>query len=376
LDGSRDGGRQIMQASKAIEGARRAAEICNACRYCEGYCVVFEVMELRRAFTNADLGYLANLCHNCRNCYYACQYAPPHEFAINLPLSFSEIRAETYECYAWPRSLANVFHRNGVVVAAVVTSAIATTFILIMMLQSREVFLRPHLGPGAFYAIVPWTSTVLLAAITLGSSLVSIGMSVRNFWIDTGRVPNANVSRAFCTAFTDILTLRNLGGGGHGCNDRDESFSSARRYLHHAIFYGFLLCCASTTVAFFYDHILNWRAPYPLMSIPVAFGAAGGISMIAGAAGYAVMKLTGDRNRVASSLLGMDYASLILLLLLAGSGLLLLVLRDTAAMAMLLAIHLGVVLSFFLLLPYSRFIHAAYRAAALLRAAIERGAAK
>jgi citrate/tricarballylate utilization protein len=51
-----------MQTTEAIEDARRAMHICNACRYCEGFCAVFPAMELRRTFTNADLAYLANLC--------------------------------------------------------------------------------------------------------------------------------------------------------------------------------------------------------------------------------------------------------------------------------------------------------------------------
>src|SRR5499433_2689043 len=77
--------------------------ICNACRYCEGYCAVFPAMERRRNFGEADIHYLANLCHNCAECYYACQYAPPHEFAVNVPKVFAEIRARAYRKYAWPR---------------------------------------------------------------------------------------------------------------------------------------------------------------------------------------------------------------------------------------------------------------------------------
>ena len=42
-------------------------------------------MEQRRPFAKADLTYLANLCHNCGECLYACQFAPPHEFGINVP---------------------------------------------------------------------------------------------------------------------------------------------------------------------------------------------------------------------------------------------------------------------------------------------------
>src|SRR5205085_9399814 len=79
--------------------------ICNACRYCEGYCAVFPAMERRLSFSEADINYLANLCHNCAECYYACQYAPPHEFAVNVPKAFAEIRAQSYQKYAWPRYL-------------------------------------------------------------------------------------------------------------------------------------------------------------------------------------------------------------------------------------------------------------------------------
>src|SRR6266700_1086223 len=60
----------------ASEG-ERILRICNACRYCEGYCAVFPAMERRQTFAEGDLNYLANLCHNCSECYYACQYAPP-----------------------------------------------------------------------------------------------------------------------------------------------------------------------------------------------------------------------------------------------------------------------------------------------------------
>ena len=83
------------------DGARQMT-ICNACRYCEGYCAVFPAMEQRRIFTKGDLTYLANLCFDCRDCYYACQYAPPHEFGVNIPKLMSELRADTYREFTWP----------------------------------------------------------------------------------------------------------------------------------------------------------------------------------------------------------------------------------------------------------------------------------
>ena len=71
--------------------------ICNSCRYCEGYCAVFPAMEQRLDFARDDLDYLANLCHNCGACYPACQYAPPHEFNINVPRVLAQVRLVSYE---------------------------------------------------------------------------------------------------------------------------------------------------------------------------------------------------------------------------------------------------------------------------------------
>ena len=43
--------------------SRRLMTICNACRYCEGFCGVFPAMMRQKTFTDQDLDYLANLCH-------------------------------------------------------------------------------------------------------------------------------------------------------------------------------------------------------------------------------------------------------------------------------------------------------------------------
>ena len=59
-----------MRETEAVADARRFMEICNGCRYCEGFCAVFPAMELRRDFDRADLSYLANLCHSCRACRF------------------------------------------------------------------------------------------------------------------------------------------------------------------------------------------------------------------------------------------------------------------------------------------------------------------
>src|SRR5437764_10110902 len=95
-----------------LQETERQMTICNACRYCEGYCAVWPAMERRSVFNEADLLYLANLCHDCRDCLYACQYAPPHAFAVNPPAIFAELRTETYRAYAAPRLIGNLLRRT------------------------------------------------------------------------------------------------------------------------------------------------------------------------------------------------------------------------------------------------------------------------
>ena len=94
--------------------------------------------------------------------------------------------------------------------------------------------------------------------------------------------------------------------------------------------------------------------------------------MVVGCAGLLWVKIVRDPTPDAKDLLGADYALLTLLFLAAATGLLLLGLRNTAAMGIVLALHLGVILSVFLMLPYSKFVHGLYRSAALLRNAAER----
>src|SRR5437899_3996249 len=91
--------------SPAQTEAARQMQICNACRYCEGFCAVFPAMTRRLEFGKADVNYLANLCHNCGACYHACQYAPPHDFGVNVPQAMARVRLETYSEYAWPAPL-------------------------------------------------------------------------------------------------------------------------------------------------------------------------------------------------------------------------------------------------------------------------------
>jgi citrate/tricarballylate utilization protein len=342
--------------------------ICNACRYCEGYCAVFPAMELRQQFKSADLDYLANLCHNCAECYYACQYAPPHEFAVNVPKTLAEIRLQSYRKYAWPQPLAKAFQHQAA------TASLLVVLILAFALRRAG---RSATG-GNFYAVISHRAMVLGFGLAAALVFVAWIVGLTRFWTIGGADPPGRgrrprrLSAAFTAALGDVLSLKYLSSGGAGCTYPTEHHSQARRWFHHLTFYGFMLCFASTCVAAVYDNLLGRKAPYPYLTLPVILGTLGGAGLLMGPAGLAALKVR--RNRVVTDPTqdGMDLTFIALLFLSAVTGLLLLLLRDTPAMSALLVVHLAVILALFAMLPYGKFVHGIYRTAALVRYAVER----
>ncbi len=104
----------VVQLSDHEQEVQRALQICNACRYCESFCAVFAAMTKRLEFNQADIHYLANLCHNCGACLHACQYAPPHEFGVNIPKAMAQVRLETYQEFATPQQLGRLYKSVGI----------------------------------------------------------------------------------------------------------------------------------------------------------------------------------------------------------------------------------------------------------------------
>src|SRR5262245_17754342 len=152
--------------SLSLAEADRLMTVCNSCRYCEGLCAVFPAMEMRRVFPDGDLNYLANLCHSCGACYYDCQFSPPHEFNVNVPRNLAQVRAESYQAYAWPRVCAGLFHRNGLAVSIAAALSVAAFILGFVAYNDPSVLFGAHrpvcvflesckLGPGAFYRLMP-----------------------------------------------------------------------------------------------------------------------------------------------------------------------------------------------------------------------------
>src|SRR5262249_46602689 len=108
-----------------IREGDRLLRLCNACRYCEGFCAVFPAMERRSVFSAGDVDYLANFCHNCGECYYACPYTPPHEYGVNLPKVLTENRVESYARYGTAPLRSRLANAVAVAVGVGVMAALA-----------------------------------------------------------------------------------------------------------------------------------------------------------------------------------------------------------------------------------------------------------
>lgn len=329
---------------------------------------MFPEMTRRLSFGYGDVHLLANLCHNCGACLHACQYAPPHEFAVNVPVAMAEVRGRTWQDYAWPHPLGKLYRDNGLVVA--IALALGLSLFLVMAAGMHGSLLTPPAAFDNFYGVFPHNLLVVLFAPIFLFAVVAIGIGVNRFW--HGITPAAGaapvVPEATAEATDAVMTLRYLGGGhGEGCNEKDDAFTLSRRRFHHLTFYGFLLCFAATSLGTIYHYVFGWQAPYNFPALPKLLGAIGGVALVAGTLGLGWLHLRRHPLHVDRAQQPMDLGLILLLLIIGVTGLALWIFRATPAMSLLLCLHLGPVMAFFLIMPYSKFVHGFYRSAALLR---------
>ena len=354
----------------------RQMQICNACRYCEGFCAVFPAMTRRLEFGKADIHFLANLCHNCGACLHACQYAPPHEFAVNVPQAMAQVRGQTYADYAWPPALGALYQRQGLTLSLALAAGLALFLVLGAMLQGGglDALWGANLGAN-FYHLFPHNLLVGLFAPVFLFVVFALAMGVRRFWRDvTPATSGAPLSAPATLDATDaVLRLKYLGGGhGDGCHNEDDAYTLKRRRAHHLTFYGFMLCFAATSLATVYHYVFGWAAPYDLPSVPKLLGAVGGVMLMLGTAGLWHLNRTRHALHGDAQQKPMDLGFIALLFLVSSSGLALWLARSTPALALLLCLHLGAVMALFATLPYGKFAHGIFRTASLLRHAVEK----
>jgi citrate/tricarballylate utilization protein len=290
-----------------------------------------------------------------------------------VPKTFAIARADSYAAYAWPRACSGLFTRNGLAISLIAALCVAAFIFGFAAFTDRQVLLGIHTGPGAFYALMPHNAMAALFGAAFLYAIVALTMGVRAFWRDIGEPIGMRADPgSLWQAMKDAGELRYLDGGGVGCVNEDERPSDRRKIYHHLTFYGFLLCFAATCVATLYHYLLAREAPYPWWDVPVVLGTLGGIGLLVGPAGLLAERWKRDPVLVDQKRTGMDVAFIVMLFLTSFTGLALLLWRDTAAMGPLLALHLGVVFSLFITMPYGKFVHGIYRYVALVRYARER----
>ncbi len=362
-----------MPEFNLFQEAGRQLTVCNACRYCEGYCPLFRAIETRRDFAKGDVLYLANLCHDCRACFYACMYEPPHEFAINIPQVMANVRVASYQSWSSPEILARSFTnpRIGVALAAGVATLVV---ILSVLLAKPSQLFTNHREAGAFYEVVPYLAMVI-SAVTLVCYWIAIWLlGGARFWSEAGtQLRSPQAFTALVRTVGDATGVPYLQGGGPGCYYPQERPSTLRRIGHSLVFWGFLSGLLSTTLAFVYQDYLNRQPPYALSSLPVVFGIVCGAGLIIGTSALIWLKSKSDSKPAEKSASVMDYVFLGMLGLTGLTGMLTLVFRATPAMGSMLVIHLACIAALFISAPYGKFVHGVYRILALLRYNIERG---
>jgi citrate/tricarballylate utilization protein len=357
-----------------VTEAERQMRVCNACRYCEYYCAAFPAMEQRSIFAKGDVFYIASLCHDCRSCYQACMYVAPHPFDLDIPTVLTKARLETYDHYARPRWIVQAL--QGGPAALLAAAAAMTALVCVLMAAAGNIgsVFHAHVGPGAFYHLLPHLAMAIPPLLIVAGAVTVAVSSLVAFWRDTGgRTLSLLDPKLWATVLVEVAVMRWMRGGGDDCYyPHDDTPSPLRRWLHQFVMWGFLLAFASTIAAFIEEAWLGVLPPYGWLSLPVQLGFWGGVGLLAGATGLIALKKRATRTLADAR--RMDYMFLVMLDLVAASGIALLLLRGTGLMGSLLVIHLAAVFTLFLTAPYGKFMHAVYRLGALLKSVQERHA--
>jgi citrate/tricarballylate utilization protein len=352
--------------------ARRQLNVCNACRYCEGYCAVWPALERRRELTDGDLTHLANLCHDCRDCLDACMYAAPHPFDLNPPAVFSELRVAGLQP---GRAAAPTASRRRVRTGLALAAAAVAFIVIAGIDRGFSSLWESHHGAASPYSVIAYVVLLIAMGVPFLWGVGEILAGAARHWRATRSPLRAGgpsaVAVAAVRALSDAATLRNLSGGGAGCTYPDEEPSRGRKSLHHLVAYGFMLCVASTVSAAILQDFLAQDPPYRFVSVPVLLGTVGGAGMVAGCLGLAWLKARSRREAIAPAMVVRDHAFIAALGALAVTGLLVLVLRGTPAFGIILVIHLGIVATCFVIAPYTKFTHGVTRYLALVQDRME-----
>jgi citrate/tricarballylate utilization protein len=353
--------------------ASREFRLCNSCHLCLRICAVFPAVELRKTVTAGDVAYLANLCHDCRACFSICPFKARSKFdrGIDVPAAMAEARNQTYDRFARPRRLWRLL-AGPRPLWLVVALTLAFFTIVAAATGDPSRIVQAESGRQSFYDVIGYVWLLVPAMLISLYALGVVLAGVLDFWREIGGGGRELLApTAHARALLDVLGLHNLRGGGRGCTYPGDRVSAIRRRLHFCVFYGFLAAFVATVAAFIEQEILGVQPPYPLLSVPVIAGCAGGVAIVVGCTGFLILGTRSRDRRKAQQTRRLDRSFTTMLVAAALTGLSTLALRSTPAMGPMLILHLGVLGGLYVTFPYGKLVHAAYRYAALVRFHLE-----
>ena len=352
---------QQTSLENLISEAKRQSQICNACRYCEGFCNVFPAMHQMNLLHDHDMMKLAHMCHNCRGCYYSCQYAEPHEFAVNIPRTFAELRQNSWSHYTPFATLSQWIMKSSF-------SLIIIIFFILVFFLGLIVVAPPKDDIVNFYDIISHKALISIFMPLFIIPYIFLLIGLMRFWRDIHKGKSFTLM-ALMRACKNAITMKNLNGGhGQGCYfEANEQYSHSRKYAHHLIAYGFLLCFLSTFSATILHYVFNSPAPYPFFSLPKLFGVPGGLMMVIGCIWMCILKYKAPKDLGHKTHFYGEVAFILLLGSIALTGLGLYFLNDFITLIKpLLIIHLVLVACLFIITPFSKMVHIFYRIIAMM----------
>ncbi|MEM0134478.1 MAG: tricarballylate utilization 4Fe-4S protein TcuB [Thermoplasmatales archaeon] len=352
-----------------IEESERQYMICNACRHCEGFCPVWDAMERRNFLEAKDIKFFSYLCHDCRDCFYACPYSEPHEFGLNIPKMNSTVRYQIHSEMAWPRIASSAVNHSYLVTSVIFVISIVSLFLISIAQNGFSSLFAIH---PSFYNVISY-SVMDDAGLALGFYIIIMwiiqGLS---FWASIGgkRYDLLNI-RSNAISVYEVISHKWFKGGGVGCDYPLEHGTKTRMFYHSAMFFGFLSAFVATAIAAYFQRVLAINPPYSFLSEPVFFGVIGGLLMILGGSGFLYMKQHSEKDKADFRMLRSDYLVIVMLIIISITGLTTLLLRSSSIMAIVLIIHLSLVATLFAIVPFSKMNHIIFRYLALLKNNVE-----
>lgn len=333
-----------------VEEASRQLTICNACRYCEGYCAVWDAIEFKSVLTDVYIIHLANLCHDCRDCYYACPYnEPEHEFKLNIPKILGEVRTDSYIASVKPKDLKFALKEPSLVTLA--STAIAVFLAVIYAWLAFGLSKFPSLP---ITTIIPDTLFKAVTVLVYVYTIAVWSWEGLYYWSKINEKRHINVIGLIKGIFDAIFHV-NFKGGGSGCKVPKQNSRYFRLFAHSLVLFGFVIALIAIS---FYPDIYGIFGTIYLV---------GSLSLSLGTAALIYIHIEEKKDLRSQTQSKMDYPFTILLFLAGITGVIVPISMGTELFNWNFLIHDTLILVVFLIAPFSKFIHPVFRLVSLMK---------